>query len=393
MMRSAEKGAEPRCPSNSQTITDLNAPLDVIHRALAIVEYDRDGCILSANPKFLKLVGRTQSEVVGQSHCRFVNLQQANAPAFAPVWFHSGSVEPVSGEFQLIGKDKQVWIQATYQPVLDDHSMPIQIVQACLDITDQKRSKLAVEELIDEVSEFLSWVSSANMETSLKPDHTSQLFDMLNHLNGAIGIYNQVQASLRRSEEVIAIAAEAIASGHIDLTLDSEHQASAMSDYSASVSTDIGMTMAGVTEVDDQLNRSKTRAFQTTLTKLNRSVDLALDASLDVIRASSEGQPVEVIADKITGLAYSSAASANNIRTLIQDYEKETSAKLDNHTCSASMAVGERIETLSSIVSQISGTHQSQTRNITKAHNFSAPTAVEPPRQRQKRHLRLLKFD
>lgn len=119
---------------------DYEGQLAAINRSQAIIEFNLDGTILSANQNFLDAMGYTLEEIKGKHHRLFAAPDYANSPAYAEFWARLAQGEFVSGEFHRIGKHgKEVWIQASYNPILDMNGTPFKIVKYAADITTQKQ--------------------------------------------------------------------------------------------------------------------------------------------------------------------------------------------------------------------------------------------------------------
>lgn len=130
----------------SQDVTALNASrLDLegkvaaIDRAQAVVEFDLQGKVLSANDNFLRLLGYALDEVKGRPHRMFVTPAEVASAAYQAFWDRLARGEFVSGEFRRMGRDgKEVWIQATYNPIFGRDGKPTKVVKYAVDISQQK---------------------------------------------------------------------------------------------------------------------------------------------------------------------------------------------------------------------------------------------------------------
>ena len=109
-----------------------------IRRSQAVIEFDLDGKILSANELFLNTMGYRADEIVGRHHSMFVEQEHASSNEYRDFWEALRRGEHQSGEFDRVGKGgKEVWIQATYTPILDPNGKPYKIVKFASDITAQ----------------------------------------------------------------------------------------------------------------------------------------------------------------------------------------------------------------------------------------------------------------
>ncbi|KTS12652.1 chemotaxis protein [Methylobacterium radiotolerans] len=124
---------------SSLNVREANAKLAALDRVQGVIEFDLAGRILSANQNFLDAVGYTLPEIVGQHHSMFVEPAERDAPDYRAFWerLRSGAFE--SGQFQRVGRGgRQIWIQASYNPMLDVRGRPYKVVKFATDITQQR---------------------------------------------------------------------------------------------------------------------------------------------------------------------------------------------------------------------------------------------------------------
>jgi methyl-accepting chemotaxis protein len=110
-----------------------------VDRAQAIIEFNLDGTIVTANRNFLDAMGYTLAEIQGKHHSMFVEPAVREGADYKQFWARLRSGEFQSGEYKRIGKGgKEVWILASYNPVLDEKGEPFAIVKFATDVTQQK---------------------------------------------------------------------------------------------------------------------------------------------------------------------------------------------------------------------------------------------------------------
>jgi methyl-accepting chemotaxis protein len=108
-------------------------------RAQAVIEFNLDGSIVTANENFLNAMGYTLPEIAGKHHSLFVEPTERDSTAYREFWAKLNRGEYQAGEFKRIGKGgREVWILASYNPVLDESGKPFGVVKFATDITAQK---------------------------------------------------------------------------------------------------------------------------------------------------------------------------------------------------------------------------------------------------------------
>lgn len=113
-----------------------------INKVQAVVEFNLDGTVLSANDNFLNIFGYSRDEVVGQHHSMFCDAGYAESRDFQAFWDKLRRGESVSGEFRRKSRDGQIiWLQATYNPVLDRDGNPVKCMKFASDITQEVEAR------------------------------------------------------------------------------------------------------------------------------------------------------------------------------------------------------------------------------------------------------------
>ncbi|SNY76280.1 PAS domain-containing protein [Paractinoplanes atraurantiacus] len=118
---------------------EFEGKVAAMDRSQAIIEFDLDGHVLSANDNFLAAVGYRSAEVIRRHHRMFVSEETANSAEYADFWQRLRQGEFVSGEFHRYGKDgRDVWLQATYNPIFGLDGKPWKVVKFASDVTEAK---------------------------------------------------------------------------------------------------------------------------------------------------------------------------------------------------------------------------------------------------------------
>ena len=128
------------------------AKVAAISRSQGICEFDLAGNILTANENFRKIMGYRMDDLVGQHHRMFVDNAEVASGAYRQFWQKLGKGEFDSGEYLRFGRNgKRVWLQASYNPILDLEGKPLKVVKFCTDITASKLGALETAARIDAV--------------------------------------------------------------------------------------------------------------------------------------------------------------------------------------------------------------------------------------------------
>ena len=113
--------------------------ISAVNRAQAVIEFNLDGTIVTANENFLKTLGYTLGEIQGKHHSMFVEQAEKDSAAYRDFWAALNRGELQTGEYKRLGKGgKEVWILASYNPVLDENGKSFGVVKFATDVTAQK---------------------------------------------------------------------------------------------------------------------------------------------------------------------------------------------------------------------------------------------------------------
>ena len=130
-----------------------HATLEAISRSQAVIEFTADGTILTANDNFLNLLGYRLEDVVGKHHSMFVDPRETASPEYAAFWKALAAGKFDTREYKRLGKGgKEVWIQASYNPVLDRKAGVVKVTKFASDVTRQKLAANESHALIDAIS-------------------------------------------------------------------------------------------------------------------------------------------------------------------------------------------------------------------------------------------------
>jgi methyl-accepting chemotaxis protein len=141
-----------RPASRKVSPAEQTAKLEAIERVQATIEFDLDGIILYANENFLNAMGYRLDEIQGQHHRIFLDPAEARSTEYARFWERLNQGQFERGEFKRIGKGgREVWIQASYNPLLDARGQPFKVVKYATDVTQQKLQAADTRGQIDSI--------------------------------------------------------------------------------------------------------------------------------------------------------------------------------------------------------------------------------------------------
>ncbi len=137
----------------NEQLTGYKGKIDAINKSQAVIEFNLDGTIITANDNFLNTVGYSLDEIKGEHHSMFVEPAYAKSKEYKAFWKKLNNGEFVSEVFKRLGKGgKEVWIQASYNPIFDQNGKPVSVVKFATDVTTVQLQAADFRGQIDAVS-------------------------------------------------------------------------------------------------------------------------------------------------------------------------------------------------------------------------------------------------
>ncbi|MBL4886025.1 MAG: PAS domain S-box protein [Planctomycetaceae bacterium] len=131
---------------NEELNNDYSSQIEAVGTVMAVIEFEMDGTIVTANDNFLSVLGYSLNEIQGNHHSMFIEPDFAAGAEYKTFWKRLNDGEFIGGEFLRIGKGgKEVWIQATYYPIKNLNGEAFKVVKFATDITEQKKAAVVAD--------------------------------------------------------------------------------------------------------------------------------------------------------------------------------------------------------------------------------------------------------
>jgi methyl-accepting chemotaxis protein len=119
-----------------RTLTEQSGLLDAINRSMAVIEFDLEGVVMRANDNFLKTMGYTAEQAIGQPHRRFCTPEFGRSAQYTELWSRLKNGQFQSGTFERINSQGQpIWLEASYNPIKDASGRVVKVVKYAMDVT------------------------------------------------------------------------------------------------------------------------------------------------------------------------------------------------------------------------------------------------------------------
>jgi methyl-accepting chemotaxis protein len=163
---------------------DFEGQLGAIGKSQAVIEFTLDGKILTANENFLKTVGYSIEEIRGQHHSMFADANYKVSAEYRLFWEKLERGEYDAGQYRRLGKGgKEIWIQASYNPILDMNGKPFKVVKYATDITGDKEIEAGIRDIVEAAvsGDFTRRIALEGKVSSL-----SKVGEAVNTLSGTV---------------------------------------------------------------------------------------------------------------------------------------------------------------------------------------------------------------
>ncbi|MBX9406228.1 PAS domain-containing methyl-accepting chemotaxis protein [Pseudomonas baetica] len=125
-----------------QTLTEQAGLLNAINRSMAVIEFDLEGVVLRANDNFLKTMGYTPEQAIGQPHRRFCTPEFGRSAQYTQMWSQLKNGQFLSGTFERVdSKGEPIWLEASYNPIKDASGRVVKVVKYAMDVTTKMQQE------------------------------------------------------------------------------------------------------------------------------------------------------------------------------------------------------------------------------------------------------------
>jgi methyl-accepting chemotaxis protein len=320
---------------------NFEGQLQAISKSQAVIEFNLDGTVISANDNFLSTFGYTLQEIRGKHHSLFIEEATRNSPSYRLFWEKLNHGDYDAGQYCRVAKNgREIWIQASYNPILDTNGKPYKVVKYATDIT-------AMIELIKDLT-----------------DAANQLAASSNELNAAASEMSQNSARTNDQATAASTTSERVAKGVEEVATNTEEMQASIKEIARNAN-----------EASNMSNETKRQAVSTneTIQKLGESSKeignvikvissiaqqtnlLALNATIEAARAGDAGRGFAVVANEVKELAKQTAKATEEITSKISAIQADSTDAVK-----AISGIGQSIEKLNAIAGAIAASVEEQ---------------------------------
>ncbi len=203
--------------------------LAALSRSQAVIEFSPSGEVLTANDNFCSALGYQLSEIAGKHHSMFCDSGYANSPSYRQFWIDLAAGRFQSDEFKRIGRGgKEIWIQATYNPIFDEQGKVFRVVKFATDITGRVHA-------VEALASGLQALANGDLEQRISLSFPANLEKLRTDFNESIGRLQEALGEIGTCASAIGSAADQVRSGADDLSKRTEQQAASVEETAAAL--------------------------------------------------------------------------------------------------------------------------------------------------------------
>jgi methyl-accepting chemotaxis protein len=376
---------------------DFIGQLQAINKSQAVIEFNMDGSIITANENFCNAVGYKLNEIKGKHHSLFADEQYKRSQEYKDFWAELNKGEYQAGEFKRIGKGgKEVYIQASYNPIYDLNGKPFKVVKYATNTTEAVKTRMENEAGAKEAVSVLQSLAQGDLTIDMKGKYDGVFSAIKEAINSTLSKLTHISGNIKESTGSLSSSANEISSASADLSQRTENQASTLEQTAASmeeitstvennsknardanifahdakaIAQEGGDVVKKVVGAMEKITSSSAKiadiigvideiAFQTNL--------LALNAAVEAARAGDAGKGFAVVASEVRALAGRSSQASKEIKELINEsvcQVKDGSVLVEKAGTTLDKVV-DSFNKLAGIISDISISSEEQTRGI-----------------------------
>ena len=366
---------------------DYEGQISAISKSQAVIEFSMDGKILNANENFLKTLGYSLDEVRGQHHSMFAEPAYKQSAEYRMFWEKLGRGEYDAGQYKRLGKGgREIWIQASYNPILDASGKPFKVVKYATDITTQVHAQQALQLAVQQTQDVVKAAEANDLTRRIPMEGKSgEIGSLCAGVNGLIDTMSSVVKKIKAAAREVSNASAEISASTTDLSQRTEEQAASLEETSASMeeiastvkknaenAQQANQSASGTREVADRGGQVVAKAVDA-MAKIEESsrkisdiigvIDeiarqtnlLALNAAVEAARAGDAGRGFAVVASEVRSLAQRSSQAAKDIKDLITNSNGQVKDGVDlvNKAGTALSEIVESIKKVAEVVSDI----------------------------------------
>jgi methyl-accepting chemotaxis protein len=341
---------------------DLTAKLAAIGKSQAVIEFDMNGMILSANDNFQTALGYSLEEIKGKHHSMFVDGAYANSGEYREFWARLNRGENLPGEYKRIAKGGRViWIQASYNPIPDMNGKLVKVVKYASEVTAAVLARTEMERILREVNISAATVASSAEELTAV---STQMASNAEETSAQANVVSAASEQVSKNVQTVATGVDEMNSSIREIAKNAT-DAARVAGQAVSAAEGANKTISKLGESSSEIGKVikviTSIAEQTNL--------LALNATIEAARAGEAGKGFAVVANEVKELAKETAKATEDIGHKIEAIQLDTRGAVDSiqQIGKVIAQINDISNTIASAVEEQTATANEMSRNVGEA--------------------------